>query len=1844
MLRARRDDLSGQQLVLWNVLVTLGYILTGELGHLFAMPGTAITAIWPPAGISLVAILMLGWRMFPGIWFGAFFVGYTGLIKSGGQASDLSALLAGVSMAAGSTLGALAGGYALRQVVKRHPRGREVSHAGFLFLIGAAGNLLPATIGTLALHGLGQIPTEAFNQVWLTWWLGDTMGVFVFAPLLLSFGQPEPPWVKARNLEAFGVISLTAVVGYIVFLRADHSSLVNHTEDFALLPCLTWAALRLGVRYTSLVLMLIGTIIAVGTVQGTGPYVRLNVTESILCVSASLTLGIPTILMIAVATREQQRLEFELHDANQDLEQQILNRTANLAQTNFRLTTEMELQKALATELTNLAAIVQSSVDAIITKSLEGLITSWNPGAEKIYGYPAREVLGQPIKKLMPPGQEASETAILEAVCQGRGTANYQAPQRRQDGSLFTAEITAFALRNTTGTILGTAKIARDITERLRAETAARENQERLALAVRAANIGYWDADLVTDQVHYSPEWKSQLGYGPDELPGNFGLWRSLLHPEDRAAAEAKVADYLAGRIPVYSIEFRLRHKDGSYRWIYSRGELLNDAHGNPTRLLGCHLDITERKKADLKFQAFALLGKRLSAAATVQEAAQLIVDMAEPLLGWDAAALIMFDENTGLCRSVLNIDLVAGIKQSTQSDFNDREPSPRMRRVIKHGAELVLRSQPDQPEGEFVRFGNKARASASLMFVPVRDGHRTVAMLTIQSYQLQAYAPTDLDTLQALADHCGGALARIRSREIQEESELRLAAAQTQARLGSWEISFGPQKIIWSKAMYDLLDRDPALGPMTINEFLPQVDPADSAKVQATYRRMPEITAKETLEFGFVRQDGSRRHFAMTLECIRNERGEPVKAVGVLQDITQRKRHAFEMETFAQLGKQLGATDTETMGARLVVEAADRLFAWDCCWLWVWNQAQQGWQELASFDLIDGARREIPDDPDTMLQIPPAIRSAMEQGPLLVLREMETDEPQTLKVFGSGRRSLSLMFAPLRLADKLIGVISIQSYRRQAYTDADLAGLQMLADHCAGAMARNQATAALRASEERFRQLWENSTEGMRLTNGEGVILSVNHSFCRIMDQPMERLPGQLLTAPYALDCHENTLRQYRENFARRTIPAHLDGPMTLANGQTIWLEVSSRLIETNFEQPLVLSAFRDITARKNSEEALRRSEMQYAELVNNVDGIVWEADVGTLQMRFVSHQATRILGYATSDWVTNPRFWEEHIHPEDQMAAISYCNERTQLGQDHHLEYRMIAADGRAVWLADFVKVISENGKPTTLRGILVDITARKLLEAEQARALSLLQATVESSEDGLLVVDRAGRVRIHNQRFAELWRLPAELRTCQDDEKLLNFVVQQLNQPDEFLAMVKFLYAHPDQESFDVLTFKDGRIYERYSRPQRLGNETGERVWSFRDVTERRSNERLVQGQAKILESIASGRPLPETLAELCRTAEDSSPDMRCSILLMDDEGSHLRHGAAPSLPTEYCRAVDGITIGPNAGCCGTAAYRESTVIVEDIETDPLWANFQHLVRLLGLRACWSTPIFNHAREVMGTLAFYYPTKKRPSVRERRIIEMATHTAAIAILKHRADEQLARSGNILRQLSGNLLEAQEAERRHLARELHDELGQTLTATKILLESLSHEDLPPANSRPPADAPPLRTAIGHVETMLQQVRNLSLSLRPTILDDCGLPAALRWLLDQHTKTTGRPAVFELKQYEGTPDSALETACFRIAQEALTNISRHSHARNVNVELHCDPANLNLVVRDDGLGFDVQHATRRAHAGESTGLLGQQERAALLGGRVEFASQPGAGTELRVWFPLLNQKTHHAS
>ncbi len=176
--------------------------------------------------------------------------------------------------------------------------------------------------------------------------------------------------------------------------------------------------------------------------------------------------------------------------------------------------------------------------------------------------------------------------------------------------------------------------------------------------------------------------------------------------------------------------------------------------------------------------------------------------------------------------------------------------------------------------------------------------------------------------------------------------------------------------------------------------------------------------------------------------------------------------------------------------------------------------------------------------------------------------------------------------------------------------------------------------------------------------------------------------------------------------------------------------------------------------------------------------------------------------------------------------------------------------------------------------------------------------------------------------------------------------------------------------------------------------------------------RSTAAIVSGQNTVLALIASGSPLPDSLRALLEFIESQSSELRCSVLLLDPDGIHLRHGAAPSLPRAYMEAIDGASIGPNAGSCGTAAFLREQVIVTDIATDPRWTDYRDLALPHGLRACWSTPIFDAQQRVLGTFAIYFDSVRSPTDQHRRLIRVATDLAAVAIERDRAAQALSES----------------------------------------------------------------------------------------------------------------------------------------------------------------------------------------------------------------------------------------
>lgn len=211
--------------------------------------------------------------------------------------------------------------------------------------------------------------------------------------------------------------------------------------------------------------------------------------------------------------------------------------------------------------------------------------------------------------------------------------------------------------------------------------------------------------------------------------------------------------------------------------------------------------------------------------------------------------------------------------------------------------------------------------------------------------------------------------------------------------------------------------------------------------------------------------------------------------------------------------------------------------------------------------------------------------------------------------------------------------------------------------------------------------------------------------------------------------------------------------------------------------------------------------------------------------------------------------------------------------------------------------------------------------------------------------------------------------------------------------------------------------------------------------------------------------------------------------------------------------------------------------------------------------------------------------------------------------------------------RQLARQLLAVQEHERRHLARELHDEVMQTLTALQINLDLLAHDQ--------PTLPECLKSSMALVEDLVDQVRTLSLELRPTVLDELGLAAALEWYGRQQAPRLGLQAHYTGEPAPPRSSPAVETACFRVVQEAVTNVAKHAQTQKVWITLRQHAGELHLTVRDEGVGFNVEASRTGARAGAGLGLLGMEERLRLIGGRLDIRSASGRGTEIHAWAPL---------
>ncbi|MBW8898114.1 MAG: diguanylate cyclase [Massilia sp.] len=299
---------------------------------------------------------------------------------------------------------------------------------------------------------------------------------------------------------------------------------------------------------------------------------------------------------------------------------------------------------------------------------------------------------------------------------------------------------------------------------------------------------------------------------------------------------------------------------------------------------------------------------------------------------------------------------------------------------------------------------------------------------------------------------------------------------------------------------------------------------------------------------------------------------------------------------------------------------------------------------------------------------------------------------------------------------------------------------------------------------------------------------------------------------------------------------------------------------------------------------------------------------------------------------------------------------------------------------------------------------------------RAQAMLRSVLDSTIDGILVDNGNGRLLMSNQRFRELWSVPASLGLAGSDEALIAHIEDQLLYPAPFRYSRQLGIGAAD-EYRELLRLKDGRFFEQFTRAHILGAERA-RLWTFRDITERKQIEQRERSHRHVLELLARGAPLNTVLEAVVLGIEATNPGMICTVLLLDADGERLLTGAAPSMPQFFNDAIHGVRIGEGVGSCGTSAAMGARVVAEDIATHPYWHDYKELAARAGVASCWSQPIRGGSGRILGTFAIYHRTPTYPSPAHVVLIEQAAQLAGIGIeqaqaaLALRAGEERFRS----------------------------------------------------------------------------------------------------------------------------------------------------------------------------------------------------------------------------------------
>jgi PAS domain S-box-containing protein len=485
--------------------------------------------------------------------------------------------------------------------------------------------------------------------------------------------------------------------------------------------------------------------------------------------------------------------------------------------------------------------------------------------------------------------------------------------------------------------------------------------------------------------------------------------------------------------------------------------------------------------------------------------------------------------------------------------------------------------------------------------------------------------------------------------------------------------------------------------------------------------------------ELHMVRRDGREFPVSQVISAHRNAAGEFDYFSTIIRNLSERKQSEEALAAalkharlLAELGRKLSEADSSATAGQLVLEAADDLIGWDAAWVRRWHPDKYRFERLLGWDTVDGVRQEFSSTTGAFHVGSPLVREVLTLGAKLILRGKEDESVPGLMPFGGPNRSRSLMFVPMRHAGQVVGVVSVQSYRAQAYTDAHLELLQALADHCAGNLHRIHAEHALRASLDQW-----------RLAMGVARLGTWEWDLHTNVVQHSPELPG-MFGGPDVVGPLQ-TLAEFREfvhpddragvvsaretAIAQRT-PYQHEFRVVWQNGSVHWIEGRGEVILDAAGQPArFVGVSADVTERRLSDDALRQSETRFRNLVANMAEGLLMTDFDDVIL-FANGRVTEILGYTSAELLGHKGY--KVFMTDNGREIMAERHQHRRRGESEIYELPLRHKDGRTIWVETHAWAYCDaDGKITGTLGAITDVTERKLTQAAEVARTERLRA---------------------------------------------------------------------------------------------------------------------------------------------------------------------------------------------------------------------------------------------------------------------------------------------------------------------------------------------------------------------------------------------------------------------------------------------------------------------------------------------------------------------------------------